>query len=290
MRHKIKVLTPREGIDLAMKISAWICVLIPMLAMLSIVWDIASKAQGSFSLDFLLQAPQRSGREGGIFPILVSTFYIVTLALFLVFPSALGCALLISDYREPSSHLIKLVRNSVSVALDGLTAVPSIVFGIVGNTIFCRFFGFGYSVLAGAFTLAFMIWPYMTRAFEETLASVPKDIYLQSLSLGISPFTNFTKVILGRCLPGMGLGIVLALSRAIAETSALLFTSGYSDRIPESLFDSGRVISIHILDLAMNVTGGDQNAYTSALTLVTFLLALNLVFSGIFQLYKKHFG
>ena len=92
---------------------------------------------------------------------------------------------------------------------------------------------------------------------------------------------------LGPCLPGIVLGIILAMSRALAETSALLFTSGYSDRLPESLFDSGRVLSVHILDLAMNVTGGDQNSYASGLVLVIFLLVLNSVFSGAFVLYIR---
>ncbi len=180
-----------------------------------------------------------------------------------------------------------MLRRAVSVALDGLTAVPSIVFGIIGNAIFCRYFGFGYSILAGALTLGFMIWPYMTRTFEETFASVPKDLYLQSLSLGISSYTHFRKIIFVPCLPGMVLGMVLALSRALAETSALLFTSGYSDRMPESLLDSGRVLSIHILDLAMNVTGGDQNSYASGLVLVAFLLILNSFFSGAFVFFRR---
>ncbi len=240
----------------------------------------------SFSLDFITGFPERSGREGGIFPILVSTFYVVLLALALVFPPALGCALFLSDYQNSSGRL-QLLRRAVSVALDGLTAVPSIVFGIIGNTIFCRYFGFGYSILAGALTLGFMIWPYMTRTFEETFASVPKDLYLQSLSLGISSYTHFRKIIFVPCLPGMVLGMVLALSRALAETSALLFTSGYSDRMPESLLDSGRVLSIHILDLAMNVTGGDQNSYASGLVLVAFLLILNSFFSGAFVFFRR---
>ena len=88
-------------------------------------------------------------------------------------------------------------------------------------------------------------------------------------------------------MPGIVLGVVLALSRALAETSALLFTSGYSERMPESLLDSGRVLSIHILDLAMNVTGGDQNAYASGLALVVLILAINGVFSATFALFRK---
>lgn len=267
--------------------SAWFCLLIPIISLLSIIWDLLCKSQGHLTFEFLTLTPVRAGRAGGIFPILVSTFYVVTLSLCLSFPPALGCALLISDRRSIANSFVNSLRRYVSVALDGLTGVPSIVFGIVGNAVFCRYLEFGYSILAGSLTLGFMIWPYMTRAFEETFNSIPKDIYHQSLSLGISSYTYFSKVILRHSIPGLALGIVLALSRAIAETSALLFTSGYSDRLPESLMDSGRVISIHILDLAMNVTGGEQNAHASGLVLLILLLVINSVFGTIFNLYRK---
>jgi phosphate transport system permease protein len=208
------------------------------------------------------------------------------LALLVAFPVALGCAFYLCD-RSDSSRSRFGFRTFVSTALDALTAVPSIVFGIVGNQVFCRYFDFGYSLLAGGLTLGVMIWPYMTRAFQETIEGVPRDIYLQSRSLGLSSYTYFRRIILSSCLPGMLLGVVLALSRALAETSALLFTSGYSDRLPESLFDSGRVLSIHILDLAMNVTGADQNAYASGVVLILFLLLINTLFTASFRLYRK---
>jgi phosphate transport system permease protein len=70
-------------------------------------------------------------------------------------------------------------------------------------------------------------------------------------------------------------GLVLGVGRAIAETAALIFTSGYVDRMPESLLDSGRALSIHIFDLSMNVSGGDANAYASALVLIVLLFAIN---------------
>jgi phosphate transport system permease protein len=270
-----------------LKVTAWFCLLIPIVSFLSIIWDLITKSQGGLTLEFLTLPPVRAGKDGGIFPILVSTFYVVTMSLAISLPPALGCALLISDRQSIPNSLVGSMCRYVSVALDSLTGVPSIVFGIVGNALFCRYFEFGYSILAGSLTLGLMIWPYMTRAFEETFNSIPKDIYHQSLSLGISSYTYFSKIILRHSIPGLSIGVVLALSRAIAETSALLFTSGYSDRLPESLMDSGRVISIHILDLAMNVTGGEQNAHASGLALLIFLLVINSVFGSIFNLYRN---
>jgi phosphate transport system permease protein len=84
-------------------------------------------------------------------------------------------------------------------------------------------------------------------------------------------------------------GLVLGIGRAIAETAALIFTSGYVDRMPESLLDSGRALSIHIFDLSMNVSGGDANAYASSLVLVILLLAINGIASAVttYGLHRK---
>ena len=75
--------------------------------------------------------------------------------------------------------------------------------------------------------------------------------------------------------PALAAGLVLGIGRALAETAALLFTSGYVDRMPESVYDSGRSLSIHIYDLAINIPGGEPNAYATALVLMALLLVIN---------------
>lgn len=84
-------------------------------------------------------------------------------------------------------------------------------------------------------------------------------------------------------------GWVLGIGRAIAETAALIFTSGYVDRMPESLMDSGRSLSIHIFDLSMNVAGGEANAYASALVLLVLLLLINGTSAWIAQQWLRNF-
>jgi phosphate transport system permease protein len=85
------------------------------------------------------------------------------------------------------------------------------------------------------------------------------------------------RVLLPAAMPGLVVGFVLGVGRAVAETAALIFTSGYVDRMPSSLFDSGRALSVHIFDLSMNVSGGNSHAYASALVLIMLLLILNSV-------------
>ena len=94
-------------------------------------------------------------------------------------------------------------------------------------------------------------------------------------ALGISRTATLWEILLPTAMPGVVVGLLLGLGRAISETAALIFTSGYVDRMPETLLDSGRSLSVHIYDLAMNVSGGEPNAYASALVLISLLLLIN---------------
>jgi len=156
-----------------------------------------------------------------------------------------------------------------------LSGVPSIVFGLFGNAFFCVALGLGFSIVSGGLTLACMVLPLVIRATEQGFRAVPDDIRRGAAALGFSRASTFTKLLLPAALPGLGVGLSLGISRALAETAALLFTSGYVDRMPASVFDSGRALSIHIYDLAMNVAGGEPRACATALVLIGILVTLN---------------
>jgi phosphate transport system permease protein len=120
-----------------------------------------------------------------------------------------------------------------------------------------------------------MVLPILIRSTEEGFRSVPPEYRLSAAALGLSRTTTLWRLLLPAAAPGLIVGLVLGIGRAIAETAALIFTSGYVDRMPGSLLDSGRSLSIHIFDLSMNVSGGDGNAYATALILVGLLLLVN---------------
>ena len=160
-------------------------------------------------------------------------------------------------------------------SLHRSSGVPSIVFGLFGNAFFCKTLGLGFSILSGGLTLACMVLPILIRSTEEGFRAVPTGYRLSAAALGLSRTTTLFHLLLPAAVPGLLVGLVLGMGRAIAETAALIFTSGYVDRMPESLLDSGRALSIHIFDLSMNVSGGDANAYASALVLIVLLLAIN---------------
>ncbi|BAZ51754.1 phosphate ABC transporter, permease protein PstA [Nostoc sp. NIES-4103] len=236
-----------------------------------ILSDIFWHGMGNLSWEFLTTEPKNAGREGGIAPILVSTTLILGVCMLVAIPIGVGTAVLLAEFTPSDSLLAGLVRRS----LDVLAGVPSIVFGLFGNVFFCKVLGLGFSILSGGLTLACMVLPILIRSTEEGFRAVPRDYKLAAAALGFSRTTTLFQLLLPAAVPGLIVGLVLGIGRAIAETAALIFTSGYVDRMPESLLDSGRALSIHIFDLSMNVSGGDGNAYASASILLLLLLLIN---------------
>lgn len=260
----------------------------------SITWGVATFLMGMFlwllsdivfhglsnvSWEFLTTAPMHAGREGGIAPILVSTILILLVCMAVALPVGLGTAILLSEYSHQTGRVGTFVRRS----LDVLAGVPSIVFGLFGNAFFCVTLGLGFSIVSGGLTLACMVLPIFIRSTEEGLRALPADYRLSAAALGLSQTSTLIWLLIPAAMPALLAGFILGLGRAIAETAALIFTSGYVDRMPESVWDSGRALSIHIYDLSMNVPGGDANAYGSALVLITLLLIINMSAQGMSQ-------
>ena len=244
------------------------------------VWllaDILIHGLPQLSWSFLVEAPKNAGRSGGIGPIIVSTGLILLVAIATAAPLGLATAVLLSEFTRHGGVFGRLVRRS----LDVLAGVPSIVFGLFGNAFFCIYLGLGFSILSGGFTLACMVLPILIRTAEEGLQATPNDYRLTASALGMSRSAALVHLLLPAATPALVAGLLLGIGRAGAETAALIFTSGYVDRMPDSLFDSGRALSVHIYDLSMNVAGGDASAYTSALVLIILLLIINSIARGL---------
>jgi phosphate transport system permease protein len=244
------------------------------------VWllaDIIIHGLSKLSWSFFVESPQNAGRSGGIGPIIVSTALILLVAMITAAPLGLATAVLLSEFTRHDSVFGRFVRRS----LDVLAGVPSIVFGLFGNAFFCIYLGLGFSILSGGLTLACMVLPILIRTAEEGLQATPNDYRLAAATLGMSRSAALFHLLLPAATPAIAAGLLLGIGRAGAETAALIFTSGYVDRMPDSLFDSGRALSVHIYDLSMNVAGGDASAYSSALVLIILLLIINSIAMGL---------
>ena len=255
----------------------WSCAGLVSAAFLWLVGDLVVHGAGALSWEFLTAAPGDAGRSGGLGPILVSTLLIVGVCVVFMLPLGFGTAVFLAEFTSRRSLLGRFVRRS----LDVLAGVPSIVFGLFGSVFFCKTLGLGFSILAGGLTLSCMALPIVIRAVEMGFRAVPDEFRTAAAALGVSRWTTLTRLLLPAAAPGLAVGLVLGMGRAFAETAALIFTSGYVDRFPESLTDSGRALSVHIFDLSMNVPGGTLHAYGSALVLLALLLAVNAAASAL---------
>ena len=251
-----------------------------------IIVDAFVHGASQLSTEFINSPPSDAGRAGGIAPILVSTALILGVCMSVAVPLGLGTAVLLAEFSRDANGFGRLVRRS----LDVLAGLPSIVFGLFGYAFFCRGLGLGFSILSGGLTLACMVLPVLIRSVETALRAVPDDMRSASAALGLSKTTAIRSLLLPAAAPGLAVGLILGIGRALAETAALLFTSGYVARMPSSVLDSGRALSVHIYDLAMNVPGGDRMAYASALVLLGLLLGMNALATVLVQHWQRRKG
>lgn len=238
-----------------------------------ILFDLIRGGSALLSWQFLTDVPRDAGRAGGISSILASTSLVLLIALLAALPISWATAILLTEFISAESPFGRWVRYSLQV----LACVPSIIFGLFGYAFFSLYLGLGFSILSGGLTLACMLLPILVSTAEAGLRAVPESYRLSAVALGMSRAATLFHVLLPVAAPAWAAGLLLGIGRAAAETAALMFTSGYVDRMPESLLDSGRVLALHIFDLSMNVPGGDAPAFASALVLILLLLVINLV-------------
>lgn len=259
----------RDRLALAGCTLAGLGVLVPLawllLALLQAGW-------AGLSWEFLVAAPAQAGRAGGIGPLLVSTALILGVCLAAVIPIGLGAALYLSEFIPAAGRRARWLGYS----LDVLAGVPSIVFALFGYQFFAITLGLGFSILSGGLTLACMTLPLMVRTSEQALRAVPVELRRAGEALALSRSGLLGRVLLPAAMPGIVAGMILSIGRALAETAVLLFTAGYVMRLPGSLLDSGRALSVHVYDLTMNVPGGLPRAASTALVLLTLIVLINL--------------
>ncbi|MFZ5895476.1 MAG: phosphate ABC transporter permease PstA [Myxococcota bacterium] len=269
--------------DVALVFSVWLTALIVCGSFAWILGDLITRGKPELSWEFISGSPADAGRAGGILPILVSTAAILFVCLSVCVPVSIAAAACLSDLAIENSLFARTVRR----CLDVLAGVPSIVFGLFGSAFFCQFLGLGFSIWAGGLTLACMVLPILVRATEEGFRSIGDEHRVGAAALGLSPATVLFRVTLPLAAPSLVVGLVLGIGRALAETAALVFTSGYVDRMPTSLGDSGRALSIHIFELSMNVPGGDRRAAASAVVLIGAVLGMNLLASRMTKVWLR---
>ncbi len=248
----------------------WGMTALTIAVLLFIIVFILRKGLPAIDLGFLTKNPVDMGKGGGIFSTILGTAVLSALAIAIATPLGVGTAIFLTEYTW-ESPLTRVIRFGA----ECLAGIPSIIFGLFGFILFVTKLGFGWSILSGALTLAFMLLPTIIRTSEEAIRSVPPVYRTVSFSLGGSKWQTVTRVVLPSALPGIVTGVILSLGRSIGETAATIFTAGSALRLPTSIFSSTRTMSVHFYILAREGISMPR-AYGTAAILIISILAINL--------------
>ena len=205
-------------------------------------------------------------------PAIINTLIMTVLSLVISVPIGVCAAVYLVEYAGKGNKLVSLVR----VTAETLSGIPSIVYGLFGMLFFVTYLKWGYSLLAGAFTLAIMVLPTVMRSTEEALLAVPDSYREGSYGLGAGRLRTIFVVVLPSAIPGILAGIILAIGRIVGETAALMYTSGTVTDVAASVFDSGRTLSLHMYSLSREGLHTDQ-AYATAVVLLVVVMLINWV-------------
>ncbi|MCL2026836.1 MAG: phosphate ABC transporter permease PstA [Leptospirales bacterium] len=213
-----------------------------------------------------------SSENVSMMPALISTIVITLMSLVIAVPLGVSAAIWLVEYAKRDNKLTSVV----SLMAETLAGIPSIVYGLFGLLFFVTFLGWGFSVLAGAFTLSIMILPLILRSSEEAIKSVPIAWREGAFGLGAGRLRTVLRVVLPAAAPGISAGIILAIGRIVGETAALIYTSGTVAQIPVSPAQSARTLSVHMYALSSEGFHTGE-AYATAVILMIVVILINTV-------------
>lgn len=217
-----------------------------------------------------LFAWQYTSDNVSLMPALINTLVMTLMALVIAAPLGIFAAVFLVEYARRGSRLVGAVR----LTSETLSGIPSIVFGLFGMLMFVTALGWGYSLLAGAFTLSIMILPLIMRTTEEALRGVPDAYREGSFALGAGRLRTVFRVVLPAAVPGILSGVILAVGRVVGETAALMYTAGTVAQVPDSVLGSGRTLAVHMYALSSEGLHVDE-AYATGVVLLVVVFVIN---------------
>lgn len=267
-RHPIRIK------DNLLNLAIWLCAGITVSILVVIIGYILINGIPNISWTFLTDIYRESDvTHRGILPMIINTLYLIVITLLIAVPIGISSAIYLTQYAR-QGKLVKLIR----FATETLAGIPSIVYGLFGFALFVSLFKFGYSMLAGAMTLAIMVLPTIVRTTEESLLAVPPQYREGALALGAKKLRVIVGIIVPNAMPGILTAIILSMGRIVGESAALIYTSGMVLNMPSDIFghvmESGQTLSLHLYSLA---TRGDslEQSFATAAVLLIIVFALN---------------
>jgi phosphate transport system permease protein len=260
-----------------------------ILPLLLIVGYLVVRAAPGLTLDFLLDPPLRGMREGGIWPALVGTIYLVVISLAVSAPIGVMAAVYLNEYARENWF-----NRLINLAVINLAGVPSIVHALFGLGAFVYAARFGYSIISAALTLAIMTMPVIIASTREALASVPRSFREACWNVGATRWQTIKSIVLPNSISGILTGIILQVSRTAGETAPIMFTGAVffkaverGDLFPYQLNEQCMALSMHLYVISTQVPGvKDALPYATAVVLLGAVLLVNAT-AIVFRVYLR---
>jgi phosphate transport system permease protein len=236
-----------------------------------VVW-VALNGASTLSWDFLTQPPYRLV-QGGIYPQIIGSIYLVALSTLFAAPLGVASAIYLSEYA-----LNNVITQTVRFFTETLAGVPSIVIGLFGLEFLVFELHFKTSLLAGALSLSIMMLPWTIRASEEAIKVVPREFREASLALGATKWQTILRIVIPAALPGIITGVLLGMGRAIGETAIIWLTAGSGSEafVPASISAPTGSLPMYIFLVATQAATGAQHGYGAALVLIALFLSMSV--------------
>ena len=208
-----------------------------------------------------------TSENASLMPALINTLIMTLVSLAIAAPVGIFAAIFLVEYAKRGNKFVEVIR----LTTETLQGIPSIVYGLFGMLFFVTTCGWGFSILAGAFTLAIMVLPLIMRSTEEALKAVPDSYREGSFGLGAGKLRTVFRIVLPSAVPG-----ILAIGRIVGETAALIYTAGTVAKVPSSVFGSGRTLAVHMYNLSSEGLYMNQ-AYATAVVLLVLVVLINTI-------------
>lgn len=261
--------------DRIFKVVALTCTILALGVLVVLIADILLKGAARIDWEFFANLPSRFAARAGIKTALAGMVSLLVLTVAFALPVGIMAGIYLQEYGT-NNRLAKFIEINIA----NLAGVPSVIYGILGLTLFVRLAGMGNSLVAGALTLALLILPIIIVATREAVKAVPKSLREASYGMGATKWQTTRRVVLPSAWGGILTGIILAISRAVGETAPLLVIGAlvYVPFIPEGPHDQFTTLPIQIFNW---VSRPQQEFVVNAAAAIIVLLLITFILNGI---------
>jgi phosphate transport system permease protein len=259
--------------------------LLGLVVLIVLFYRVLSDGLSWVNLDFLTNKLSTDADRAGIMGAILGTLWLMAVVAPVTMFLGIGTAIYLEEYAEKGRF-----QSFIQTNIANLAGVPSIVFGILGLTVFVRGLGLGNIVLAGGLTMALLVLPIVVVASQEALRAVPQFLREASYGMGATKWQTIKKVVLPAAIPGILTGVILALSRAVGETAPLVVIGIPALLIPfpDTVFDKFTVLPMQIYYWTIDSALVAEYANLAAATIVVLLVVL-LIMNSIAVIIRNKF-